>query len=214
MKERMIIGVTGASGITYAVRLLEVLPQLGFETHLVMSRPAQLVREYETSISRRGMEALADHIHGPGDIGASIASGSFKTRGMIIAPCSIKTMSEIAYGTTTNLVARAADVTLKERRKLALLLRESPLHAGHIQTMLRATEAGAIIAPAVTAFYDKPKTIQDMVDHTVGRLLSLFDIDTDLFEPWSPPGHATEHSKPAQTSSTTNPTLTQDAKHS
>ena len=188
MTERMIIGVTGASGIAYAVRLLEVLHELNFETHLVMSRAAQLVREYETSISKRGLEALADFSYGPADIGASIASGSFKTRGMIIAPCSIKTMSEVAYGTTTNLVSRAADVTLKERRKLALLLRESPLHAGHIQTMLRVTEAGGIIAPAVTAFYNKPETIQDMIDHTVGRLLSLFDIETDLYEPWAPPG--------------------------
>ena len=211
MKERMIIGVTGASGITYAIRLLEVLPQMGFETHLVMSRAAQLVREYETGVSKRGMEALADHIYGPGDIGASIASGSFKTRGMIIAPCSIKTMSEIAYGTTTNLVARAADVTLKERRKLALLLRESPLHAGHIKTMLQATEAGAIIAPAVTAFYDKPQTIQDMVDHTVGRLLSLFDIETDLFEPWVPPNTEADHSKTTPSRSSIDKTLTPDA---
>ena len=197
MTERMIIGVTGASGIVYAVRLLEVLHELEFETHLVISRAAQLVREYETSISKRGIEALADYTYGPADIGASIASGSFKTRGMIIAPCSIKTMSEIAYGTTTNLVSRAADVVLKERRKLALLLRESPLHAGHIQTMLRVTEAGGIIAPAVTAFYSKPETIQDMVDHTVGRLLSLFDIETDLFEPWTPPSHSTSAHKEA-----------------
>jgi 4-hydroxy-3-polyprenylbenzoate decarboxylase len=182
---RLIVGISGASGIAYGVRLLELLRDTGIETHLVMSRAAQVTLASETDLKVADVEALATTVYADADIGAACSSGSFKTMGMVIAPCSIKTMGEIAYGTTTNLVSRAADVTLKERRRLVLMLRETPLHLGHIRTMAAVTEAGAIVYPPVPAFYARPQSIEDMVDHTLGRVLDLFDIDLGTVRRWT-----------------------------
>jgi len=154
------------------------------ETHLVMSESARLTLSSESSMSVKDVEALATEVHHIKNIGATIASGSFKTMGMVIAPCSIRSLSEISWGMTTSLLSRAADVVLKERRRLVLLVRETPLHAGHLKTMLQATENGAIIMPPVPAFYAQPETIDEMVNHTVGRCLDLFDIDTNLTKRW------------------------------
>jgi len=155
----------------------------GIESHLVVSKAAELTRSYETNLSSQNLRDLADVSYPIGDVGAAIASGSFRTMGMIVAPCSVKTMSELANGITTNLLTRAGDVVLKERRRLVLLLRESPLTAIHIRNMLALTESGAIIAPPVPAFYSRPRTLDDMVKHTIGRVLDLFDIDSD-FQRW------------------------------
>jgi flavin prenyltransferase len=182
---RLIVGISGASGIAYGVRLLELLRDTGIETHLVMSRAAQVTLASETNLKVADVEALAATVYADSDIGAACSSGSFKTMGMVVAPCSIKTMGEIAYGTTTNLVSRAADVTLKERRRLVLMLRETPLHLGHIRTMAAVTEAGAIVYPPVPAFYARPQSIEDMVDHTLGRVLDLFDIDLGTVRRWT-----------------------------
>jgi 4-hydroxy-3-polyprenylbenzoate decarboxylase len=184
-KPRLVVGISGASGIVYGVRLLEILKQAGIETHLVMSRAAQMTLASETDLKVSDVEALATVAHSNQDIGAACSSGSFKTRGMVIAPCSIKTMAEIATGVTPKLLSRAADVTLKERRRLVLLLRETPLHLGHIRTMAAVTEAGAIVYPPVPAFYAKPASIAEMVDHTLGRVLDLFDIDLGLVRRWT-----------------------------
>jgi 4-hydroxy-3-polyprenylbenzoate decarboxylase len=180
----LIIGLSGASGVVYGVRTLEVLRAQAIETHLVMSRAAELTLAYETDFRGADVRALATQSHAIGDIGASISSGSFRTRGMLIAPCSIRTMSEIASGVTTTLLTRAADVVLKERRRLVLMVRETPLHAGHLRTMLQLSEMGAIIAPPVPAFYARPKSVEDIVSQTVGRALDLFDIDTDSTQRW------------------------------
>lgn len=182
---RIIIGISGASGAIYGVRLLQILQPLAIETHLVMSRSARMTLAQETDFTVADVKALADAHYASEDLGAAISSGSFKTLGMIVAPCSVRSLSEIACGTTSTLLTRAADVVLKERRRLVLMLRETPLHAGHIQTMLRATEAGAIIAPPVPAFYNRPETIAQMVDHSLGRVLDLFDIDTGLVKRWT-----------------------------
>lgn len=193
-RRRLIIAITGATGFVYGARALELLGPLEIETHLVVSKSAELTRRYETGISRDQLFALADEVHPVGDIGASLASGSFKTLGMLVAPCSIKTMSEIATGTTTNLISRAADVVLKERRRLVLMLRETPLHLGHLRTMTTLTEMGAILFPPVPAFYARPTTIEEMVDHSVARALDLFDIEIDGMPRWGenlhPPGRA------------------------
>ena len=183
--KRLIVGISGASGIIYGVRILEVLQNSGIETHLVMSDSAKITLASELDISLKEIEALATEVHNSKNIGATISSGSFRTMGMIVAPCSIRSLSEIASGTTTSLLTRAADVVLKERRRLVLMLRETPLHLGHLRSMTQATESGAIIMPPVPAFYAKPKTLNEMVDHTVGRCLSLFDIETSLVSPWS-----------------------------
>ncbi len=178
-RRRLIVGISGASGAIYGVRLLgklQAMPDL--ETHLVISRASLQTIAYECSVSADAVRDLADVVHSNGDIGASIASGSFKTLGMVVAPCSVKTMSEIAAGITSTLLARAADVVLKERRRLVLMVRETPLHLGHIRSMAAVTEAGAIVYPPVPAFYQLPETIEEMVDHTLGRVLDLFDIDT------------------------------------
>jgi 4-hydroxy-3-polyprenylbenzoate decarboxylase len=176
--KRIIVGITGASGAIYGVRALELLRDVpGVETHLVMSSPAQATVTYETGFTVRAVRGLADFTHSDKDIGASIASGSFRTAGMLVAPCSIKTLSGIATSYASGLVVRAADVVLKERRPLVLLLRETPLHAGHLRLMQAATEAGAVIAPPVPAFYARPRTLEDVIDHTVARALDLFDID-------------------------------------
>ncbi|WP_428649597.1 UbiX family flavin prenyltransferase [Roseibium sp.] len=182
---RMIVGISGASGVIYGKRMLETLRELGIETHLVMSSAARLTMAHETDFTPRDLEAMASVTHSNKDIGAACASGSFRTMGMVIAPCSVKTMAEIACGTTSSLLARSADVVLKERRRLVLMLRETPLHLGHLRNMTSVTEMGAIIYPPVPAFYARPASLDEMVDHTVGRVLDLFDIDTDLVRRWS-----------------------------
>ena len=182
--KRLIVGITGASGVIYGVRILEALRGSDVETHLVMSKPAEVTLAHETDLKLAHVRALADSVYAVGDVGAAIASGSFKTMGMIVAPCSIKTLSEIATGATDNLVSRAADVVLKERRRLVLMVRETPLHAGHLRAMLSLSELGAIIAPPMPAFYAAPATVEDIVDHTVGRALDLFDLETDLVRRW------------------------------
>ena len=181
----LIIGITGASGAVYGIRLLEVLSEIdGVETHLIISEAGALNIRYETDWKLEDVKALADHIYDIGDIGARLASGSFKRDGMIIAPCSMKTLSAVANSYADNLLTRCADVTLKERKKLVLMVREAPLHLGHLRNMERVTEMGGIIFPPVPAFYQKPKTIQDIVDHTVGKVLDLFDIEHALFSAW------------------------------
>ena len=183
-KSRLVVGISGASGTIYGIRLLELLQGTGIETHLVMSRSAQVTLACETEYKVADVEKLATVVHSNQDIGAACASGSFRTLGMVIAPCSIKTMSEIASGTTGNLLARSADVALKERRRVVLLVRETPLHMGHIKSMAAVTEAGAIVYP-VPAFYAHPKSLMEMVEHTLGRVLDLFDIDMGLVRRWT-----------------------------
>jgi 4-hydroxy-3-polyprenylbenzoate decarboxylase len=183
--KRIVIGITGASGVIYGIRLLEILRALGVGTHLVMSQAARITLAMESDLKADDVEALADVVHSNKDVGAVCSSGSFRTMGMIVAPCSIKTLSEIATGVTSTLISRAADVTLKERRRLVLMLRETPLHLGHIRAMAAATEAGAIICPPVPAFYTRPQSLDDMVDHTLGRVLDLFDIDAGLAHRWT-----------------------------
>ncbi len=184
-KPRLIVGISGASGAIYGVRLLELLQGSGIETHLIMSRAAQVTLACETDLKVADVEKLATVVHSNQDIGAACSSGSFRTLGMVIAPCSIKTMAEIATGVTANLLSRAADVALKERRRVVLMLRETPLHLGHIRNMAAVTEAGAIVYPPVPAFYTRPTSLDDMVDHTLGRVLDLFDIDMGLVRRWS-----------------------------
>ncbi len=181
---RLTIGISGASGVVYGIRLLELLRATDVETHLVMSRSAEMTLAYETDLGAKDVRALARVNHPNTDIGASISSGSFQTMGMVVAPCSIKTMSEIATGVTGSLLSRAADVVLKERRRLVLAVRETPLHSGHLRTMAQLADMGAVIAPIVPAFYNRPKTIDDIINHTVGRLLDLFGIDTPLVKRW------------------------------
>jgi 4-hydroxy-3-polyprenylbenzoate decarboxylase len=183
-RNRLVVGISGASGVIFGVRALEALQRAGVETHLVMTRAAELTLAYETKLKVRDVRALAAVVHRADDVGAAISSGSFPTLGMLVAPCSIRSLSEIAYGQTTGLLTRAADVTLKERRRLVLMLRESPLHLGHIRAMAAAAEAGAVIAPPMPAFYPGPKTIDDLVDHAVGRALDLFGLDVGLVKRW------------------------------
>ena len=175
--ERIVVGLSGASGVAYGIRLLEALHDLGLESHLVMTKPAEMTIAYETKLTPKQVAAKADHRYAVGDIGAPIASGSFKTAGMIVAPCSVRTMSEIATGVTSNCLTRAADVMLKERRPLILMVRETPLHLGHLRTMTALTEMGAIILPPVPAFYAEPKSLSDLVDQMVGRALDLLGHD-------------------------------------
>lgn len=182
--QRMIVGISGASGIVYGVRLLAVLRQLGIESHLVVTRAGELTRSHETDLSAVQLRELADHYHANTDLAAPIASGSYQTMGMIVAPCSIRSLSEIATGVTSSLLTRAADVALKERRRLVLLVRETPLHAGHLKSMLAVTQMGGIIAPPVPAFYTKPAGLDDIIDHTVGRALDLFGLDANNFPRW------------------------------
>jgi flavin prenyltransferase len=182
---RLIVGITGASGAIYGVRLLELLRATEIETHLIISRSGQTTLAAETNLKVADVEALADVVHQNTDIAAACSSGSFHTLGMVIAPCSIKTMGEIATGVTPNLISRAADVALKERRRVVLMLRETPLHLGHIRSMAAVTEAGAVVYPPVPAFYAQPKSLEEMVDHTLGRVLDLFDIDVGAAHRWS-----------------------------
>lgn len=181
---RIIVGISGASGIIYGVTALRILRDLGYEVHLVMTRSALVTLAHEMPMKASAIEAMATVVHNVQDIGASIASGSFRTAGMLVAPCSIRSLSEIAYGTTSNLLTRAADVVLKERRRLVLMVRETPLHAGHLRAMTLATEAGAVIMPPVPAFYARPNSIEDIVEHSVGRALDLFDIDSGTVRRW------------------------------
>ncbi|UDF02868.1 UbiX family flavin prenyltransferase [Asticcacaulis sp. AND118] len=178
--QRLIVAISGASGAVYGITALRMLRDLGIETHLVVSRAAALSLSAETDFTISDLNAMADQVHKVADIGATIASGSFRTLGMLVAPCSIKTMSEIATGVTSNLISRAADVVLKERRRLVLMVRESPLHLGHLRTMTAVTEMGAVVAPPVPAFYTRPQTLQDMVDQSVARALDLFGLDAPM----------------------------------
>ena len=186
---RLVIGISGASGVIYGVRLLQALNNLPVETHLVMTRTAEVTLAHETAIKVAEVRRLADTAYKIDDLAAAISSGSYRTMGMIIAPCSVRTMSEIATGVTSSLLTRAADVVLKERRKLVLLARETPLHAIHLRNMTTLAEMGAIIAPPVPAFYNKPKTLDDVIDHTIGRVLDLFDLDTGKVKRPPPFGH-------------------------
>ena len=181
---RLVVGISGASGTIYGIRMLELLRETDIETHLVMSKSAELTLAYETDYKPKDVRALATVNHPNADIGATISSGSFQTIGMVVAPCSIKTMSEIATGVTSTLMSRAADVVLKERRRLVLALRETPLHGGHLRTMTQLADMGAILAPVMPAFYNRPKTIDDIVNHTVGRLLDLFGIENAAVKRW------------------------------
>jgi flavin prenyltransferase len=181
---RLIVGVSGASGIVYGLRALDACRDLGVESHLVMSKAAALTLSQETKLSPADVNAKACVVHKVADIGASIASGSFKTLGMIVAPCSVRTMSEIATGVTSSLLTRAADVTLKERRPLVLMVRETPLHLGHLRTMVKLAEMGAIIAPPLPAFYAQPASLEAMVDQSVGRALDLFGLSWTPVKRW------------------------------
>src|SRR6202163_3058168 len=181
---RLVVGISGASGTIYGIRMLEMLKKTDIETHLVMSKSAEMTLVYETKYKPKDVRALASVNHPAADIGASISSGSFATIGMIVAPCSIRTMSEIATGVTSSLMSRAADVVLKERRRLVLALRETPLHGGPLRTMTQLADMGAIIAPIMPAFYNRPKTIDDLINHTVGRLLDLMGIDNSAVKRW------------------------------
>ncbi|MGY3605333.1 MULTISPECIES: UbiX family flavin prenyltransferase [unclassified Bradyrhizobium] len=181
---RLIVGITGASGAIYGVRMLRLLKSMPIETHLVMSRSAKITLTQELDVKVSDVTALADVVHQVDNIGASISSGSFKTLGMVIAPCSMRSLAEIASGVTSSLVTRAADVVLKERRRLVLMVREAPLHLGHLRSMVAATEIGAIVYPPVPAFYARPESLDQMVDHTLGRVLDLFDISTDVVSRW------------------------------
>lgn len=187
-RRRLIIGITGASGAIYGVRLLELLKPMDIETHLIMSRAARMTLAHETDLKVTDVEQLADVVHAIDNVGAGCSSGSFRTMGMVIAPCSIKTMSEIATGVTGNLLSRAADVALKERRRVVLMLRETPLHLGHIRTMATVTEAGAIVYPPVPAFYSRPASLEEMIDHTLARVLDLFEIDVGRIRRWTGEG--------------------------
>ncbi|MFZ5717920.1 MAG: UbiX family flavin prenyltransferase [Pseudomonadota bacterium] len=183
-KPRLVVGISGASGVAYGLRALDAARELGVETHLVMSRSSALTLAQETGLSPGDVQGRADVVHKAGDVGAAVASGSFPTLGMIVAPCSVRTMSEIATGVTSSLLTRAADVTLKERRPLVLMVRETPLHLGHLRTMVRLAEMGAILAPPLPAFYARPQTLEEMVDQSVGRALDLFGLSWTPVKRW------------------------------
>jgi 4-hydroxy-3-polyprenylbenzoate decarboxylase len=182
--KRIVVGISGASGVIYGVRALELLRELSVQTHLVMSRAAKLTLTQETDLKLANVEALADVVHRNDNVGATIASGSFQNLGMLVAPCSIRSLSEIATGVTASLLTRAADVALKERRRVVLMVREAPLHAGHLRSMLAVTEMGAVVTPPVPAFYLRPTTIDELVDQTVSRALELFGLETERTRRW------------------------------
>ena len=183
-RPRLIVGISGASGVVYGLRALDACRELGVESHLVLSKSAALTLSQETDLSVSQVNAMADVVHRAADVGAAIASGSFRTLGMVIAPCSVRTMSEIASGVTSSLLTRAADVVLKERRTLVLMVRETPLHLGHLRTLTKLSEMGAVIAPPLPAFYAKPASIAEMVDQSVGRVLDLFDLNWRPVKRW------------------------------
>jgi 4-hydroxy-3-polyprenylbenzoate decarboxylase len=195
---RLVVGISGASGVIYGVRLLELLKKLPVETHLVMSRSAELTLAYETDLKVSEVQALADSVYPVGDLGAALSSGSFRTLGMIVAPCSVRSLAEIAAGTGSTLLTRAADVTLKERRRLVLLVRETPLHLGHLKAMSAVTEMGAIVAPPVPAFYARPQSLEEMVDHSLGRALDLFGLDSGTVRRWGEKGARRKRVLPAK----------------
>lgn len=182
--KRLIVGITGATGIIYGVRLLELLRDTDIETHLVVSRAGDMTRAHELDLSAQQLRELASVSYPINDVGAALSSGSFRTLGMVIAPCSVRTLAEVASGVTTSLLTRAADVVLKERRRLVLLVRETPLHAIHLRNMLAVTEAGAIVMPPVPAFYTLPKSVDELVTNTACRVLDLFDIDVGKLQRW------------------------------
>ena len=182
--KRIVVGISGASGIVYGIRMLEVLRQAGVETHLVMSKAAEMTAVYETDLKAKDIRDLASVYHPMTDIGASISSGSFHMLGMVVVPCSVRTMSEIATGVTGSLMSRAADVVLKERRRLVLAVRETPLHSGHLRTMLQLSEMGAVISPIMPAFYNRPESLDDIINHSVGRILDLFGLDAGIVKRW------------------------------
>jgi polyprenyl P-hydroxybenzoate/phenylacrylic acid decarboxylase-like protein len=182
---RIIVGISGASGAIYGIRLLQALRSAGdIETHLIISRTAQITIAHETDFSVNDVQAMADAVHSPADLSACVSSGSYASLGMVIAPCSMRSLAEVALGMTSNLLTRAADVCLKERRRLVMLPRETPLNASHLKNMLAVTEMGGILLPPVPAFYNRPATVAELVDHTVGRTLDLFDIPHQLLAPW------------------------------
>ena len=181
---RLVVGITGASGIRYGIRALDLLAEAGVETHLILSRAARMTLAQETDLKPADLTARASVVHSVDNVGAAISSGSFRTLGMLIAPCSVRTLAEIASGVTSTLMTRAADVVLKERRRLVLMVRETPLHLGHLRAMTQVTEMGAIVAPPVPAFYIKPATIEEIVDQSVGRALDLFDLDVAAVRRW------------------------------
>jgi 4-hydroxy-3-polyprenylbenzoate decarboxylase len=183
-RPRLVVGVTGASGAAYGLRVLDACRELAVETHLVISRSAALTLQQEAGLSPADLQGRASVVYKVGDVGAAIASGSFRTLGMIVAPCSVRTMSEIATGVTSSLLTRAADVTLKERRPLVLMIRETPLHLGHLRTMVKLAEMGAVIAPPLPAFYAKPQSLAEMVDQSVGRCLDLFGLSWTPVKRW------------------------------
>jgi 4-hydroxy-3-polyprenylbenzoate decarboxylase len=182
--KRLIVGISGASGVIYGVRLLEALKPLPVETHLVMTRTAEITLAHETELKVADVRRLADVAYKIDDLAAAISSGSYRTVGMVVAPCSMRSLSEIAHGITSNLLTRAADVVLKERRKLVLVARETPLHSIHLRNMATLSDLGVIIAPPVPAFYSRPQTLDDIIDHTVGRILDLFDLDSGKIKRW------------------------------
>lgn len=185
-RKRLIIAITGATGVIYGIRLLQVLRDIpGVETHLLISEAGVLNLHQELDMKRKDVEALADVVHNVRDVGAAIASGSFQSDGMIIAPCSMKTLAAVAHGFSDNLIARAADVVLKERRRLVLMVRETPFNLAHLRNMTAVTEMGGIIFPPLPGFYHRPASIAEMVDHTVGRVLDLFDIQHSLTPRWN-----------------------------
>ncbi|MDX1711826.1 MAG: UbiX family flavin prenyltransferase [Rhodovibrionaceae bacterium] len=192
---RLIVGISGASGIVYGVRMLEALRPLKVETHLVMSKSAEVTLAYETDLKVAEVRALADVAHPIADIGAAISSGSFRTLGMVIAPCSMRSLAEIANGVSSNLLTRAADVVLKERRRLVVMVRETPLHSGHLKNMLALSDMGGIVAPPVPAFYANPQSVEDIVDQSVGRVLDLFGLDSPLVRRW---GEGVGRSRPPE----------------
>jgi 4-hydroxy-3-polyprenylbenzoate decarboxylase len=180
----MIVGITGASGVIYGVKILEVLSKLGIETHLIITQAGLKNLEIETGGNINGLKSMASHIYEEGDFTAPLASGSFKVDGMVVAPCSVKTLSAIANSYSHNLLVRTADVMLKERRRLVLLVRETPLHEGHLELMIRVTRMGGIVMPPMPAFYHHPKTIENLIDQTIGKVLDLFSVDAKLFKRW------------------------------
>ena len=183
-KKKIIVGISGASGAIYGIRLLEAFKEVGLETHLVISKAGQITIAEETGMKVEDVRNKADFSHPVGNVGASIASGSFKTMGMVIAPCSMHSLAEIATGMSSNLLTRAADVILKERRKLVLMVRETPFHTVHLRHMVTLSEMGAIIAPPLPAFYNNPENLEDLVNHSVGRVLDLFDLETSKIKRW------------------------------
>ncbi len=196
-RPRLIVGITGASGTAYGIRMLEELRVLGVESHLVMSKACELTLSYESDLTPREVKALADVVHAPTNFAASIASGSFRTIGMAVAPCSVRTLAEVATGVTTSLLSRAADVTLKERRRLVMMVRETPLTLVHIRNMETVTEMGGVICPPVPTFYNRPQSLGEVVDATVGRVLDLFDLNSSLTPRWD--GKAMTDGRPSTT---------------